>query len=175
MQGEEEMILLPLLMVAGFAIDNTWHVEAGGASAFIVPSNRVEVVDGDTLKVQIPGLPNVFGKDLLVRISGIDAPELHSKNTCERMRAIQARDYLSNLIAGTQWISIEDVKRDKYFRLLGSLFIDGKTVSYEMLRKGYAVPYYGKTKPAVDWCSFKCIAGASGTTCAPVAKDERVK
>ena len=36
-------------------------------------------IDGDTIKVDVANLPEVFGKNLSVRLRGIDAPSLRGK------------------------------------------------------------------------------------------------
>ena len=36
------------------------------------------VIDGDTIVISIPNVPEVFGKKISVRIAGIDTPELRA-------------------------------------------------------------------------------------------------
>lgn len=38
--------------------------------------------DGDTVSFNIPNVPDVFGKNISVRVYGIDTPEKKSKNLC---------------------------------------------------------------------------------------------
>lgn len=124
----------------------------------LLPEDVISVYDGDTMTIQIPLLPDVFGANLSVRILGIDTPEIRS--TCElntqRIKetefAKQVRDYLIAKIAQSQRVVLTDLGRDKYFRLLATVTIDGVALSDELIAKGMAVPYDGGTKDS--WCSI---------------------
>jgi endonuclease YncB( thermonuclease family) len=114
----------------------------------------LSVHDGDTLSVTVDGLPPIFGENIRVRMRGIDAPDLTSKSKCEAKKAIEAREFVRKLLVGKR-ITLNNVWRDKYFRLLADVEVDGKKVSDQLLKQNLAVPYYGLKKPIVDWCSKK--------------------
>lgn len=40
----------------------------------------VKVYDGDTIHVDIDNWPSIIGKNIGVRVYGIDSPEMHDKN-----------------------------------------------------------------------------------------------
>ncbi len=40
--------------------------------------------DGDTLTFDIPGIHALLGKNISVRVLGIDTPEVSTKNSCEK-------------------------------------------------------------------------------------------
>ena len=42
----------------------------------LTPDQIVEVYDGDTFKVDLPGMHALFGDDLSIRVLGIDTPEM---------------------------------------------------------------------------------------------------
>jgi len=42
--------------------------------------NVLSIYDGDTFKVNIDGFPPICGKEISIRIRGIDAPEIKSRN-----------------------------------------------------------------------------------------------
>lgn len=42
------------------------------------------------------------------------------------------------------------IKRDKYFRLLGDVYVDDKNLGASLVKAGLAVPYEGGTKK--NWC-----------------------
>lgn len=114
----------------------------------------VSAYDGDTITVDIPSMPSIFGSRIRVRISHIDAPELKSRSTCERKVALLALSEVSSVLSKAKTIELIDPKRDKYFRILSDVAIDGKTIlSKHMLDKGLAVPYEGDAKKHTDWCS----------------------
>jgi endonuclease YncB( thermonuclease family) len=114
----------------------------------------VSAYDGDTITVDIPSMPVLFGQHIRVRISHIDAPELKSRSSCERKAALQALSEVSSLLSRSKTIELIDPKRDKYFRILSDVAVDGKTIlSKHLLDKGLAVPYEGGAKKHTDWCS----------------------
>lgn len=122
----------------------------------LLSEDVTSVYDGDTLTVQVPYVPDVFGKDLSVRIVGIDTPEMRS--TCstleqrahEKALAIKARDHVMLMIANGQRLTLTELDRDKYFRLLAVVKVDGVSVGDELIANQLAVPYSGDTK--MGWC-----------------------
>jgi len=61
-------------------------------------SKVISIYDGDTIRVNIYSFPDIVGKNIRVRIKGIDAPEIKGKCQKETNLAIMARDYLRNAI-----------------------------------------------------------------------------
>jgi endonuclease YncB( thermonuclease family) len=122
------------------------------------PLNKVEFAgayDGDTFTVNIPSLPDVFGKQIPVRIRHIDTPEKNGETLCEKRVAAEAGEALEILLANAQRIDLIDPQRDKYFRILSEVLVDKKIlVSEYMLKNKLAYPYEGDTKPLVDWCKY---------------------
>ena len=57
----------------------------------------IKVIDGDTFIIYIPNIPDVFGKNIAVRIRGIDTPELNDKREEIRKISIQAKEELEKL------------------------------------------------------------------------------
>lgn len=112
----------------------------------------VDVYDGDTLFIDIPGIPPVFGKRIGVRILGIDTAEMRSKDSCEKEKALQAKGVVKALIKKAQRVDIVQVQRDKYFRILGQVTADGRSIGEELIAKKLAFPYFGDAKPKRDWC-----------------------
>lgn len=104
--------------------------------------------DGDTFTVNIKGLPDVFGKEISVRIRGIDTPELGATRKCERAAADNARRFLMRTLA-TSKIRLLGCERDKYFRLLCTVKAGDIDVGERMLKGRWGVPYDGGTKR--DW------------------------
>lgn len=112
----------------------------------ILTPENVRVHDGDTIVVDLPGVHPVFGKDIGVRMVGIDSPEIHDKNPVVREWAEKARKYLSDRVSSSEKVELTELSRDKYFRLDAKVLLDGKDIQDEMLRKGFAKPYDGGTK-----------------------------
>ena len=57
----------------------------------------IKVRDGDTFMIDIPNIPDVFGKNIAVRIRGIDTPELNDSREEIRKISIQAKEELEKL------------------------------------------------------------------------------
>ena len=116
--------------------------------------------DGDTVVVNLPDtIPDVFSREIPVRIRHIDTPEMKGTSPCEHDMAVKARDVTTSLLKNAKKIDLENVDRDKYFRLLCSVNITTQTnekfdLSTYLMAEGYAVPYEGETKPKTDWCKL---------------------
>jgi endonuclease YncB( thermonuclease family) len=116
----------------------------------------VKVYDGDTLTVAVPLFNGVFDPEwevyyFNVRIRGIDAPEIKTKNVVEKALSLAARDALRALVMGES-VYLENVSTEKYGRLLCDVVLkkDELCVCIDvgkwMLEKGHAVVYVGDTK-----------------------------
>jgi len=109
--------------------------------------------DGDTASFDIPNVHPLLGKNIKVRIQGIDAPEIRTKNKCEKEKARQAKRLVENLLKHARIIHLEEIKRDKYFRIVATIKIDQeKSIAAILLKNGLAYHYGGATKKKVDWC-----------------------
>jgi micrococcal nuclease len=140
--------LLSAFFFSSFAYANCNHT----ADAFSCVK-YVKNYDGDTLTVKIPSVHPLLGENISVRILGIDAPELRSDSPCERQMAQKAKEELKEILAEGGRIDLESIGRDKYFRVLAKVTVDGRDVADMMLRRGLAVPYDGGTRPETNWCS----------------------
>jgi micrococcal nuclease len=98
----------------------------------------VEVVDGDTIKVNIDGTTETL------RIIGINTPETVDPRRPVQCFGKEASDKAKELLGG-QYVTLErDItqdNRDKYGRLLRFVFINGDDYGKEMIREGYAYEY----------------------------------
>ena len=111
-------------------------------------SQLISIYDGDTFKVNIAELHPLIGDNISVRVAGIDTPELKSKDPEEKFKAYQAKALAEKVLRNSQSIVLHNVRRDKYFRILADVFVDGVNLAEVMLNSGLAKPYDGKTKPS---------------------------
>ena len=102
--------------------------------------------DGDTFVINIENVPDVFGKEIAVRIRGIDTPELNDKREEIKSIAIKAKEELEKLLSNAKNITLYNLGRDKYFRLLASVKVDNVDVAEYMIKKGLAKEYDGGKK-----------------------------
>lgn len=105
----------------------------------------ISVYDGDTFKVNIPGVPAILGKGIPVRVFGIDTPEMKSKVPCEQQLAKSAKALSTKLLTG-QKVTLLNVRRDKYFRILADVMVNGVLLRQELIDAGLAHSYFGRTK-----------------------------
>lgn len=117
--------------------------------------NGVEFVknyDGDTLTVNIPWINSeIFGRDIPVRIFGIDTPEMKGKCEEEKALAKSAKYVAKNMLETAKQVDLKNCIRDKYFRLNCDVYADGLSISKVLLMNEMAVPYDGGTK-LKSWC-----------------------
>ena len=106
----------------------------------------IKVIDGDTFIIYIPNIPDVFGKNIAVRIRGIDTPELNDKREEIRKISIQAKEELERLLYSGNKIILYDLGRDKYFRLLASVKVGNIDVAEYMINRSLAKSYNGGAK-----------------------------
>ena len=89
----------------------------------------VKVADGDTITIL-----DSSKTQHKIRLHGIDAPEK------KQAYGDAAGRYLSGLVAGKE-VRVAWSKRDKYNRILGTVYANGEEVNLEMLKAGYAWHY----------------------------------
>ena len=111
----------------------------------------VRAYDADTITVNLKDQPHVFSEELGIRVAGVDAPKIRGRCAQEDQLALQARDRVRELLEQAQQIDLVDVERDKYFRVVAKVNVDGRDLSQLLLEEGHAVIYDGGTK-SKDWC-----------------------
>ena len=108
--------------------------------------------DADTITFDIPGVHPLLGEKISVSVNGVDAPEMKGANQCEKDSARIARNLVENVLKKAQRIDLTGIERDKYFRILADVVVDGQNVKDILFRNGLAYEYHGGTKRKVDWC-----------------------
>jgi endonuclease YncB( thermonuclease family) len=130
------------------------------------PARVVGVHDGDTLAciIKVGDLYSRF----MVRLKGIDTPEMTSHDTVIKERAIGVRNYLIEKITGHPLCKAKGTRTeickflcekvymvdlvcsdmDKYGRLLADVFVNGMSTSInaDLIEKGFANAYDGGHK-----------------------------
>ena len=109
------------------------------------------VVDGDTIAI-LKNKPDLSTFPLSIRIQNIDTPEIKGKCEAEKAKAKEAKLFVQKLINDPKnKITYTIAGWDKYGgRVLGNVFIDGKSLSELMIAKGLAREYHGEAKSS--WC-----------------------
>ncbi len=99
----------------------------------------VKIYDGDSFAA--------IGHDIeiKVRLMTIDAPETGKRGEPGQPYSEEAKKHLTGLVYG----KVVDVKGhgvDRYNRVLGVVYVDGKNVNLEMVKAGLAEVYRGKIR-----------------------------
>jgi endonuclease YncB( thermonuclease family) len=112
----------------------------------------IGIKDGDTLTVNLPGLPPALNP-VAVRLRSVDAPESAGRAKCagERRLAEQATRFTRQAISAARRIEFEQPSWDKYGgRIDADVWIDGKLLSDQLIAAGLARQYDGGKRRG--WC-----------------------
>jgi micrococcal nuclease len=119
-----------------------------------------EVVDGDTIVIDIDLGFDVMFTNQKVRLLGVDTPESRTSDKVEKVFGVASKDFVKKFVAGCKSNVIirthisegtDDSGREKFGRLLGEIINpDTKEVlNDQLISKNYAVRYMGENKLAV--------------------------
>jgi endonuclease YncB( thermonuclease family) len=115
--------------IAACALAIVFQLLLTQARAETLDGHVIHVADGDTITVL-----DAKHQQLRVRIGGIDAPE--------RRQAFskQSTEHLSSMVR-RQIVRVEWHKKDRYGRLVGTVYVKGQDVGLEQVRAGLAWHY----------------------------------
>ena len=91
-------------------------------------SRLLRIIDGDTFRCDIDEHSAIAGKNISIRLRGINTPELRSRNEDERKSANLEKQRLSDLLNNARVIELRNIDRDKYFRIDADVYIDGESL-----------------------------------------------
>jgi len=86
-------------------------VQAATAYGTVTVSKVISVYDGDTFRVNIDSLPPLVGKNIPIRLKGVDTPEIQGKCQYERDLALKARDFVRSKLANAKEIRLQELQR----------------------------------------------------------------
>ena len=128
-----------------------FSVQAATEYGTAIVSKVISVYDGDTFRVDIDSLPPIVGKNIPIRLNGVDTPEIQGKCKYEKDLALKARDFVRNKLANAKEIKLNNLQRGKYFRVVADVMIDGVSLEQELLDNALAYKYTGGEKSS--WCN----------------------
>jgi len=125
---------------------------AGGKKTYgnVIVSEVTSIHDGDTFTASIKDWPPVAGERISVRVWGIDTPEMRGKCEQEKQLARKAKQHTVVMLRAAETIELVNLRRDKYFRLLAEVSVDGEDLGYSLIKNSLARPYDGGKK--IGWC-----------------------
>jgi micrococcal nuclease len=133
--GLGTIVLLVLAAVIFFAEsgDERRSGSQPGPPGRAVEARVTDVIDGDTIEVALPG-----GVED-VRYIGIDTPETVKPGTPVQCYGPKAHRVNERLVAGRRARLVFDTeRRDIYHRLLAYVYVRGRFVNAELVRRGFA-------------------------------------
>lgn len=113
----------------------------------------VHSYDADTVTFDISNVHLLIGKNISVRVRHVDTPEIKGKLPCEKEAARTAKRLIENILKNAKRIDLENADKDKYFRILADVIVDGKTLKEILLKNNLAYSYEGKAKQKLNWCN----------------------
>ncbi len=98
------------------------------------------VVDGDTIHALFSlGLDDYSYR--MVRIQGVNSPEIASRDPVEKAAGLAAKAFLESLLPhGTKCVITTDKDRTSFGRYVASIYIPGTDVATSLLQAGHATP-----------------------------------
>ena len=144
-------LIVIAILIVGFLIAQPGFAKEVKMEEYDFPITRI--IDGDTVAFEANFLPDPLKKELSIRVYGVDTPEKSWRGKCDSEKALgeKASKFTKRLIAEADEIKVAIYKWDKFGgRVLGDIIIDGKSLRYALIDKGYAREYYGDKKES--WC-----------------------
>src|SRR6056300_1628769 len=120
-----------------------------------------DVVDGDTVDVDIDLGFGIWMRDERVRIMGIDTPESRTRDLVEKKFGLAAKKRITELLSGPNLVLKTQVARDgedmkgKFGRILGDFSVyyapqdSWRMLTDVMIEEGHAVAYFGGSKEEI--------------------------
>lgn len=116
----------------------------------------LRIIDGDTLVVNIDLGFDFWIHNEVVRLNGIDAPEVRTGDAVEKffgdLAKKRVKEYLDNDgKAGAVTLMSKTFKKEKYGRVTADLKVQGqiRSLCATLIAEGYAVPYHGQSKESI--------------------------
>lgn len=144
-------IIFTIITIIFASIVYSQEIDSSGFKDKVMVSKVVRVSDGDTIVVNIDTWHPIIGVEMPIRIAYIDTPEMDGKCLAEKELAKVAKNFTKEFLNNEAIVFLSDIKRDKYFRLLANVEVNGKSLGVELFKAGLAKRYDGGTKP--DWCT----------------------
>lgn len=116
----------------------------------LVVEKYISAYDGDTFRVDVAEIHPLIGRNMPIRLRGVDTPEIRSKCDQEKALAIKARDFVRELLANAETIVLKNIDRGKYFRIVADVSVDGVDLGSTLIENGLGRLYDGGKKES--WC-----------------------
>jgi endonuclease YncB( thermonuclease family) len=100
-----------------------------------------KVIDGDTADLDLD-LGFSITLRQRIRLYGLDAPEIHSKDPAEKAKGQESMLFVSQWFQQPGEVLVRTTKEEKYGRMLADCYREGApSLCTELLERGLAQPY----------------------------------
>ena len=143
-----------IMLVVALLASTTPALAQKQRNAVIHDAVITRVIDGDTVAFEAKWLPAPIKPELSIRVYGVDTPEKGFRGQCEKEKVMgeAASKFTKDAVAKAKKTQVSLIDWDKYGgRVLGDVLLDGKSLRFMLIEKGYAREYYGEAK--ISWCN----------------------
>ena len=100
------------------------------------------VIDGDTVVLIIDQGMYQYSVQS-IRLAGINAPEVRTRDKAEKLRGVLAKEWLQQRLTNTEGMILHTERvTGKYGRFIGTIFdAEGNSINDDMVSAGHAVRY----------------------------------
>ena len=148
----KKLLILTLLAISSMVFAQTAPKE----KPMVIYDWKINrVVDGDTVEVATPWVPDPIAKKMSIRVFGVDTPEKGHRALCpsEAQRGEAATAFTKKVITESKTARVAVLSWDKYGgRMLGDIILDNNvSLRALLIKNGFAREYYGDAKQS--WCN----------------------
>ncbi len=99
----------------------------------------VDNYDGDTFRVDCPGVHPLIGRAIPIRIADIDCPEMYKGSEESKQLALKARARTLFVLSNAKIVQLVGMSRGKFFRIVAHVRCDGVDLGKLLVAEGFAV------------------------------------
>lgn len=107
--------------------------------------------DGNSITFNLNWIHQIIGDKINVQVYGVDIPEIRGECEEEKALADEARIWVMFLLMEADNISLMNMQRGKYFRIVADVVADGINIKDSLIENGFGVAYFGEKK-GKSWC-----------------------
>ncbi|GBC59543.1 nuclease [Desulfonema ishimotonii] len=108
-----------------------------------------KVYDGDTFFAHVKGHFPIDKKPVGIRVRGVDTPEMKGSRPSVKKKAVKAKQLVESELRNARKIHLYNISmKDKYGRMLATVFCDRRDLGRMLIEKKLAKTYDGGKKAA---------------------------
>lgn len=101
-------------------------------------ARHIRTIDGGSFVADIICPGEKTFENIKVRMDDVVIPEINDKRVGVRELAIRAKLFVEGRLSNAQEITLLDVRRGKYFKIIARVLVDGHDLGEELVREGLA-------------------------------------